>query len=101
MTSTPCVCRRSFYSPSWRTPCATAFRRAYIQVSDCGPGFPEEVLRKLDDPNDPTYTGLFNVRKRLRAIYGDTCEFSIQNGGDGATVAFSIPLIPPRMPDEL
>lgn len=66
-------------------------QRAYIQVSDCGPGFSDEVLRKLDDPNDPTYTGLFNVRKRLRAIYGDTCEFSIQNGGDGATVAFSIP----------
>ena len=70
-------------------------------MSDCGPGFSDEVLRKLDDPNDPTYTGLFNVRKRLRAIYGDTCEFSIQNGGDGATVAFSIPLIPPRMPDAL
>lgn len=76
-------------------------QRAYIQVSDCGPGFPDEVLRKLDDPNDPTYTGLFNVRKRLRAIYGDACEFSIQNSDDGATVAFSIPLTPPHMPDTL
>ncbi|MEI3141080.1 MAG: histidine kinase [Lawsonibacter sp.] len=76
-------------------------QRAYIQVSDCGPGFSDEVLRKLDDPNDPTYTGLFNVRKRLRAIYGDACEFSIQNSDDGATVAFSIPLTPPHMPDTL
>ncbi len=43
-------------------------QRAYIQVSDRGPGFSDEVLRKLEDPNDPTTTGLFNVRKRLRGI---------------------------------
>ncbi len=69
--------------------------RAYIQVSDQGRGFPPEVLKKLQDPNDPAYTGLFNVRKRLRSIYGDQCPFTIQSTPAGSTVAFSIPLTPP------
>lgn len=69
--------------------------RAYIQVSDQGKGFPPQVLEKLQDPEDPAYTGLFNVRKRLRSIYGDQCVFSIHSSEKGSTVAFSIPLIPP------
>ena len=69
--------------------------RAYIQVSDQGKGFPAEVLAKLQDPDDPAYTGLFNVRKRLRSIYGDQCPFSIDSSPNGSTVAFSIPLTPP------
>lgn len=73
--------------------------RAYIRVSDQGHGFPPEVLRKLNDPNDPTYTGLFNVRKRLRSIYGDQCQFTIDSTDHGSTVSFSIPLTPPSMPD--
>ena len=36
-------------------------KRAYIRVSDQGQGFPPEVLKKLEDPNDPTYTGLFTA----------------------------------------
>lgn len=73
--------------------------RAYIRVSDQGRGFPDEVLHKLDDPNDPSYTGLFNVRKRLRSIYGEQCEFSIESSARGSTVSFSVPLTPPVMPD--
>lgn len=73
--------------------------RAYIRVSDQGHGFPPGVLRKLNDPNDPTYTGLFNVRKRLRSIYGDQCQFTIDSTDHGSTVSFSIPLTPPSMPD--
>ena len=73
--------------------------RAYIRVSDQGHGFPPDVLRKLNDPNDPTYTGLFNVRKRLRSIYGDQCQFTIDSTDHGSTVSFSIPLTPPSMPD--
>lgn len=72
--------------------------RAYIRVSDHGHGFPDEVLRKLDDPADPTYTGLFNVRKRLRSIYGAHCGFTIESTPHGSTVAVSIPLVPPSMP---
>ena len=74
-------------------------KRAYIRVSDQGHGFPPEVLKKLEDPNDPTYTGLFNVRKRLRSIYGEQCDFHIDSSGKGSTVSFSLPLIPPEMPD--
>ena len=70
--------------------------RAYIQVSDQGHGFPPEVLKKLQDPNDPTYTGLFNVRKRLRSIYGSQCAFTIDSSDRGSTVSFSIPLTPPN-----
>lgn len=69
--------------------------RAYIQVSDQGRGFPPQVLEKLQDPDDPTYTGLFNVRKRLRSVYGGQCDFSIDSTGRGSTVSFSIPLTPP------
>lgn len=69
--------------------------RAYIRVSDQGKGFPAEVLSRLQDPDDPAYTGLFNVRKRLRTIYGDQCPFTIDSSPGGSTVAFSIPLTPP------
>ena len=69
--------------------------RAYIRVSDQGRGFPAEVLARLQDPDDPAYSGLFNVRKRLRAIYGDQCPFTIDSSPNGSTVAFSIPLTPP------
>ncbi|MDY3282743.1 LytS/YhcK type 5TM receptor domain-containing protein [Dysosmobacter sp.] len=70
--------------------------RAYISVTDQGHGFPEQVLQKLQDPDDPTYTGLFNVRKRLRSIYGSQCDFRIDSSESGSTVSFSIPLTPPR-----
>ena len=60
-----------------------------------------EVLKKLNDPDDPTYTGLFNVRKRLRSIYGSRCVFTIDSTEHGSTVAFSIPLIPPSAADSI
>lgn len=69
--------------------------RAYVEVRDEGKGFPDEVLKKIQDPHDPTYTGLFNVRKRLRSIYGEQCQFAIRSSSHGSTVAFSIPLKPP------
>ena len=70
--------------------------RACISVSDQGHGFHKEVLEKLQDPDDPSYSGLFNVRKRLRSIYGKQCVFHIDSSDAGSTVAFSIPLIPPK-----
>ena len=69
--------------------------RAYIQVSDHGHGFPPQVLEKLRDPADPSYSGLFNVRKRLRSIYGNQCIFQVNSTEHGSTVAFSIPLVMP------
>ena len=71
-------------------------QRAYISVSDKGHGFPPQVLAKLQDPNDPSYSGLFNVRKRLRSIYGIQCVFTVDSSEQGSTVAFSIPLTMPE-----
>jgi two-component system sensor histidine kinase LytS len=71
-------------------------RRASIRVSDKGHGFPPEVLEKLQDPADPSYSGLFNVRKRLRSIYGSQCVFTVESSDQGSTVAFSIPLTMPN-----
>lgn len=70
--------------------------RAYIRVSDQGKGFPPEVLEKLRAPDAPSYSGLFNVLKRLRSIYGNSCDIDIQSSERGSTVAFSIPLMPPE-----
>lgn len=69
--------------------------RVRIQVSDHGHGFPPEILERLRDPRDRGYTGLFNVQKRLRSVYGDQCGFSVDSSERGSTVAFSIPVIPP------
>ncbi len=69
--------------------------RVDIRVSDRGHGFPEEILKRLQDPRDPGYTGLFNVQKRLRSVYGSQCVFTVDSSGQGSTVAVSIPLIPP------
>ena len=71
-------------------------QRAYIRVSDQGKGFPPDVLQRLRDPADASYSGLFNVYKRLRSIYGDSCDFDIQSSDKGSTVSFSIPLVPPE-----
>lgn len=66
-----------------------------IQVADHGHGFPPEILERLQDPRDPGYTGLFNVHKRLRSVYGSQCSFTVDSSEKGAIVAFSIPVIPP------
>jgi len=69
--------------------------RANIRVSDRGHGFSEEILKRLQNPRDPGYTGLFNVQKRLRSVYGGQCAFTVDSSEQGSTVAVSIPLIPP------
>lgn len=66
-----------------------------IQVADHGHGFPPEILERLQDPRDPGYTGLFNVQKRLRSVYGSQCSFTVDSSEKGSIVAFSIPVIPP------
>ncbi len=66
-----------------------------ICVSDQGHGFPEEILKRLQDPRDPGYTGLFNVQKRLRSVYGGQCGPTVNSSEQGSTVTISLPLIPP------
>lgn len=69
--------------------------RIHVSVSDQGHGFPPHVLHALNDPDDQHFSGLFNVRKRLRAIYGSQCHFEISSSPNGSTVSFSIPVVPP------
>lgn len=66
-----------------------------IKVADHGHGFPPGILERLQDPRDPGYTGLFNVQKRLRSVYGSQCSFTVDSSEKGSIVAFSIPVIPP------
>ena len=70
--------------------------RVDIRVSDRGHGFPEEILNRLQNPRDPGYTGLFNVQKRLRSVYGSQCDFTVNSSEQGSAVTISIPLLPPE-----
>lgn len=70
--------------------------RVDIRISDRGHGFPEEILKRIRDPRDPGYTGLFNVQKRLRSVYGGQCNFIVNSSEQGSAVVISIPLIPPE-----
>ena len=70
--------------------------RIYVRVSDRGHGFPPQVLQALNDPDDQNFSGLFNVRKRLRTMYGTQCHFEITSTSSGSTVSFSIPMLPPE-----
>ena len=69
--------------------------RLTVTVTDEGRGFPEEVLRDLNDPNNRRYTGLFNVSKRLVSIYGPDSRLRVASAPGGSAVSFTIPEIPP------
>jgi two-component system sensor histidine kinase LytS len=69
--------------------------RLTVTVTDQGHGFPEDVLRDLNDPNNRRYTGLFNVSKRLVSIYGPESRLQVDSTPEGSTVSFRIPATPP------
>lgn len=71
-------------------------KNAYIEVSDKGSGFSEEVIEKLFDPDDGSYTGLFNVLKRLRSLYRNQFKFDVKSSPEGSTVHLTLPLDPPK-----
>jgi Putative regulator of cell autolysis len=66
-----------------------------VTVTDQGHGFPKNVLRDLNDPDNRRYTGLFNVSKRLVSIYGPESRLRVDSTPAGSTVSFRIPVIPP------
>lgn len=63
-----------------------------VSVTDRGKGFPPEVLRDLADPDNKRYSGLFNVDKRLRSVYGPEGRLQVESGPAGSTVRFCIPV---------
>lgn len=62
-----------------------------ISVSDGGPGFPPDVLAKLESGSgESKRIGLSNVQKRLKSIYGQEYNLLITSGPDGSRVEFMI-----------
>ena len=69
----------------------------FLTVEDDGPGLPEGWSPELQGG-----LGLSNIRERLRGLYGEDQEFTIENRAEGGAVAtICIPLrtgtsLPPR-----
>ena len=59
-----------------------------VIVSDTGPGF-------RDARGAKSGVGLENVARRLQLCYGAESQISIQSGGEGSSVSFSIPVATP------
>lgn len=72
-----------------------ADRRVDIRIADQGHGFPPEIIERLHNPNDAGYSGLFNVQKRLRSVYGSQYVLSVDSSEQGSAVSLSLPLTPP------
>jgi len=70
--------------------------RLHIRIHDTGCGFAEEVLHKLRQEmnlmnEDGEHIGIWNVRRRLRLLYGDKAGITFSNE-NGAIVELILPL---------
>jgi LytS/YehU family sensor histidine kinase len=65
-----------------------------FKIQDTGDGFPKEVLEKFyeEKPLASSSIGLYNIKKRLRSIYDENFEFTLENSPTGAYVFLKIPL---------
>lgn len=69
-----------------------------LQICDNGPGFSEAVLQALNRPDPPEenreqHIGVYNIRQRLRLIYGTHAQLSFSNQKTGgARVTIRIPI---------
>ncbi len=72
--------------------------RLKLEISDNGPGFPAEVLEKLQQKDQPffdgrVHIGIANVRQRLNLLYPGRAEVHLENRPDGgAHVSVILPL---------
>lgn len=62
-----------------------------LAVQDHGHGFPQAVLEKLFHKKSSSYSGLFNVHRRLKSIYGEEHGLEIASSEAGSSVSFRIP----------
>ncbi|QSF47889.1 histidine kinase [Paenibacillus tianjinensis] len=72
-----------------------------IQLTDTGPGFPQDVLEKLHaelplDQTKGTHIGIMNTLKRLEYLYYNLAEVSFSNLEDGGAC---VTLLLPDLPD--
>lgn len=65
---------------------------ACLAVQDQGHGFPQKVLERLLETDVGGYSGLFNVHRRLKSIYGEENGLKIASDDAGSRVSFCIPL---------
>ena len=68
-----------------------------LTVTDNGKGFPDAVLRELNQPLPQFaegHIGIQNVMRRFALIYGNRSTFSFSNLGDGSCIEIFIPLSP-------
>ncbi|MFD0698448.1 sensor histidine kinase [Paenibacillus sp. GCM10027628] len=75
--------------------------RMKISIRDTGPGFNKEVLEKLQagrsvENERGEHTGIWNVERRLRLLYGEAASIQYANFKDthGATIEIIIPTNP-------
>jgi len=66
----------------------------YIEITDNGPGFPDEIIQifKHDQDSEVTGIGIRNIRRRLSLVYGNDARIILTNEA-GARVVIIIPLI--------
>ncbi|CAN7635536.1 sensor histidine kinase [Paenibacillus sp. LjRoot56] len=75
--------------------------RMKISIKDTGPGFKNDILEKLQagrsvENERGEHTGIWNVERRLRLLYGEVASIVYDNGQDtfGARVEMIIPTNP-------
>ena len=84
-------------------PAGAEERMVNITVRDNGPGFPQEVLARLNrmktdrETDTDTHVGIRNVIRRFMVLYGDRFQIGFFNGGDrevycGARIELFFPL---------
>ena len=72
-------------------------RRIYVNISDSGPGFSEEMLEmmlhdEIKKKDDRFQIGISNAKNRLQMLYGSDAELIMKNGEmGGAEVKILIP----------
>lgn len=72
--------------------------RLIIHIKDTGPGFSEEVLKRLKLEGEPVsetgeQIGIWNAKRRLRLLYEERADMDFYNkDGAGAVVRIAVPL---------
>jgi two-component system sensor histidine kinase YesM len=71
-------------------------RRLLIRIEDDGPGFPPDVLERLQQeeerlPDDGEHIGIWNLRRRLKLLYPSGHRLAFENGPEcGAVVTMEL-----------